>query len=459
MANNSSLHGSDTVHETFGEYDLYIGRPNSDLHSSSMPMSAQFGRGGADLLIGGAMADDLMGGKGGDVLNGGDGADHLDGGDGFDVLIGGDMDDGLHGGAGRDILNEGPGHGDLEGGEGDDLLTGGRGADAFVVDPDSGHDVVSDFKAGRAMFDHIAFMGGLRPEDLTFTETWAGVRISWDDDRGSVLLLGVRKSDLAQNDLMFADDRYLIQPTSPTADHVSATSFAKDEGGQLSAPAASGDTAVETYSFDDFHVQKGAETADTMQATADRDVYFGLGGDDRLFGGADDDHLAGDAGADTLDGGDGSDDLRGGAGADQLFGGAMADNVMGGDGDDRLFAGGGHDMVDGGAGDDTLNGGDGADAYIVMPTSGKDVVTGGFDAGPGAFDHIAFEGGIMPNQVQVTDTAGGVLVTWGTDASILLQGLTVSQMSQDDFMFNDVEGGGFVDNPAITYSGTDYIFA
>lgn len=87
----------------------------------------------------------------------------------------------------------------------------------------------------------------------------------------------------------------------------------------------------------------------------------------------------------------------------------------------------------------------------MTPTSGHDVVTGGFD-------HIAFEGGIMPDQVRVTDTPQGALVTWGTDASLLLEGVKVADMWQDDFMFNEVERGGFVNNSAISTAGTDFIF-
>lgn len=56
--------GSDSLHETFGDCDLFIGRSNSNYHSSSMPKRAQFGRHGADFPTGGAMADDLMGGRG-----------------------------------------------------------------------------------------------------------------------------------------------------------------------------------------------------------------------------------------------------------------------------------------------------------------------------------------------------------------------------------------------------------
>lgn len=120
-------------------------------------------------------------------------------------------------------------------------------------------------------------------------------------------------------------------------------------------------------------------------------------------------------------------------------------------------------------GSDNLDGGDGADAFIVAPDSGNDVVIGGFDAGPGAFDHIAFRD-ILPDEVIVADTArngdNGVLVSWNTDTdsevegSIFLAGLARNQMAQDDFMFNADDGlrGRFENDPAITVSGSEYIF-
>ena len=91
-----------------------------------------------------------------------------------------------------------------------------------------------------------------------------------------------------------------------------------------------------------------------------------------------------------------------------------------------------------------LEGGSGADAFIVMPDSGNDVVLD-FEAtgeAQGAFDHIAFVD-ILPGQVRVTDTAQGALVWWDTngdsaaDGSILLQGVPLADLRQSDFMFNE----------------------
>jgi Ca2+-binding RTX toxin-like protein len=457
---------SDDTQDTqlsFGEHRLFIGGAGLDVYPGTGRMDTAFGRGGG-YLAGGGENDDLLGGNGRDILIGAGGMDQLDGGKGADVLIGGAEADGLRGGDGRDYLDEGVGHGDLEGGAGGDILAGGLGGDAFVISPDSGNDVILDFQGGPGMLDHLA-VRGLNAEDLRFEDTDAGAKISWDvaEGKGSVLLEGFDKSQLAQDDFMFTDDRQLIQPTSADAETVTAEKFIKDEGGNLSAPGQGSETAAEdAFRFDEFDVKVGTSGRDTFQGTDARDFYYGQDGSDHLSGGAGDDDLSGGAGRDVLDGGEGQDHLAGGRGSDQLYGGDQADNLMGDEGNDVLYAGAGHDMLDGGKGDDVLNGGDGADAFIVGPDTGNDIISGGFDAGPGAFDHLALRD-IMPNEIQVEDVSGGVLVSWDTaqgDGSVLLQGLTKSQMAQDDFMFNADKGmqGAFVNDPAITDEGSKLIF-
>lgn len=453
----------------FDDYRIVLGGAGSNTYAGSSRMDVAFGRAGNDDLSGRFGDDDLLGGIGNDVLSGGAGMDHLDGGSGRDVLRGGDESDNLRGGAGNDRLDEGAGHGDLEGEEGDDVLAGGPGGDAFVIAPGSGNDVITDFAAGPGMLDHLA-VRGLNAEDLRFVDTRSGVRISWDEGESSVLLKGVFKEDLAQDDFMFTDDREVIRPTSAAAEEVMSTKFALNEGDAALPPIFSGnDPASDTFRFDEFLAQVGANGRDTFRGTDARDYFFGLGGADRLSGLGGDDDLRGGDGADVLVGGMGQDHLKGGADGDRLFGGDQADSLMGEDGRDALYAGAGHDMLEGGRGDDTLDGGDGADAFIVAPDSGNDVVVGGFDAGPGAFDHIAFRD-LTPAQVDVRnstrDGAGGVLVSWNTDAdakpegSIFLVGLRVDEMAQDDFMFDADNGlqGAFENNAKLQVNGSEYIF-
>ncbi|ACK81921.1 calcium-binding protein [Methylobacterium sp. DM1] len=464
LRHQGSVPGEDEDnHLRFGDHRLFIGASGPDAYGGTAAMDTAFGRGGPDYLAGRGENDDLLGGNGRDVLIGAGGMDHLDGGRGADILVGGDEADGLRGEEGRDYLDEGAGHGDIEGGGGDDILKGGSGGDAFVISPDSGNDVILDFQGGPGMFDHLA-VRGLDAKDFRFEDTNAGVRISWEaGEGGSVLLAEFEKSQLAQDDFMFTDDRQVIQPTSADAETVTAVKFAKDEGGNLSAPDLGAETsAQDAFRFDEFNVKVGTAGRDTFQGTDDRDFYYGEDGADHLTGGAGDDDLSGDAGRDVLDGGDGQDHLMGGRGADQLYGGGQADNLMGENGNDVLYAGAGHDMLDGGRGDDVLNGGDGADAFIVGPDTGNDIVSGGFDAGPGAFDHLAFRD-IMPNQVSISDASDGVRVSWTTaegNGSILLQGLRTSDLAQDDFMWNADGGtrGSFIGVPTITSEGSQLIF-
>jgi Ca2+-binding RTX toxin-like protein len=443
------------VERTFGDHQLFIGDRSPDRYEGGATEDWLFGRAGPDRLTGGEGDDDLLGGDGGDRLDGGGGMDHLDGGRGDDRLFGGSDNDGLRGGDGNDRLDEGDGHGDLEGGRGDDRLTGGRGADAFVVDPNSGHDVIYDFVAGPGMFDHLA-LRDIEPEELVFEQTGRGARISWNDGAASVLLVGVDLGDLAQDDFMFTDDKELI-PVGRDPGEADRLVRSRAERPEREAVQ---DTALgtdgRTFRFDEFLVRAGTDGADAFGGTAARDYYLGLGGDDALSGGAEDDDLWGDAGDDVLTGGDGMDHLKGGLGDDELDGGAMADNLMGEDGADLIRAGAGHDMIEGGRGNDTLDGGDGADAFVVRRDSGDDVVIGGFTPGPGAFDHVAFID-ILPEEVTVQDTDRGALVSWGA-GSILLEGVRKQDMAQDDFMFSSVEGGGFVDDPAITFEGSRLIF-
>jgi serralysin len=435
------------------DYRVAIGTQGGESIGGTGARDYLWGMRGNDLLAGGIENDNLYGDLGADVLTGGAGEDLLVGGQGDDRLFGGAEPDGLRGGAGNDYLDEGAGHGDLDGGPGNDTIVGGPGADAFMVMPGSGDDVIKDFTAGSGMFDHLA-LSNLRWAELSFADTATGVRVSWGG--GSVLLEGVFKADLAQDDFMFADSPDLPPaarpPTGPTSERPSQSSAGPDIDG--AGPNERVDSLADAllrnhrfqFSFsgeEEYRVGIGTMQGDDLVGRSTWDHLFGRDGNDKLVGMDGDDILLGDAGADLLDGGNGHDRLDGGPETDTLSGGAGEDNLDGGDGNDHLDAGEGHDMLNGGMGNDAYVGGAGADAFMVMPDSGHDVVLD-FEArgeAQGAFDHVALMD-IMPSQVHVNDTTNGALVWWDTDGddmadgSILLKGVAVADLRQSDFMFN-----------------------
>ena len=124
------------------------------------------------------------------------------------TLMGTRGDDTLAGVGGNDFLSGGKGNDTLNGGGGNDVLNGGAGADKFVFGAGFGRDTVSDFQAGNAGQDLLAFSRALfadaasvlaRTDDLG-----AGgfARIVFDADN-AVTLTGVHKADLNAGDFLF----------------------------------------------------------------------------------------------------------------------------------------------------------------------------------------------------------------------------------------------------------------
>ncbi|MCO6416198.1 calcium-binding protein [Siccirubricoccus sp. KC 17139] len=430
------------------DHQLAVGGPLSDSFGGTDAADHYWGLDAGDRLGGGPEGDVLTGGKGPDLLSGGEGMDHLHGEEGDDTLYGAADADALMGGPGNDYLDEGPGHSSMDGEEGNDILVGGTGPDAFVVRPGSGDDVVRDFTAGPGVGDHIALQD-IRWEDLSVDDTEAGVKISWEG--GSVLLEGMRKSELSQDDFMFFNRPDLPPgtraPEGPTEERPSPSEDGPGISGVLppaddSLVPGPGEEA-RTLAFDRYAAIIGTDDGERLRGSDDWDQIFGRDGDDLLVGKGGDDVLDGAEGNDRLRGGDGPDQLEGGPGDDTLHGGAENDELMGGDGNDLLAEGPGHGMLEGGRGDDTFVGGAGSDAFMVSSDSGNDVVLDFRATGlaQGLFDHIAFMD-IEAADVAVEDTGQGARVAWdvdhdGTDdGSILLVGVARDDLRQSDFMFD-----------------------
>ena len=161
---------------------------------------------------------------------------------------------------------------------------------------------------------------------------------------------------------------------------VTVTYGSDDESGTI---VGGGDTIT----FSEIERIITTDSADSVDASAVWDGFFGdlpgisietLDGDDTVLGGSSGDTIDGGAGNDSIDGDYGDDSLIGGAGQDTLIGSTGNDVLEGGSGNDSLNAGLEDDTLDGGAGDDTLDGGAGND-LLTGESNPEPVVLLNFD--------------------------------------------------------------------------------
>jgi Ca2+-binding RTX toxin-like protein len=121
---------------------------------------------------------------------------------GKDVFSGYKHADTLNGGAGADKLDGGAGKDRIDGDTGNDRLTGGLGADTFHFAKGDGNDRITDFDAGKAGKDVIAFGKGLFDNYADVIDhardVAAGVQIHYDG--GKLTLLDVDLADLHKGD-------------------------------------------------------------------------------------------------------------------------------------------------------------------------------------------------------------------------------------------------------------------
>ena len=160
----------------------------------------------------------------------------------------------------------------------------------------------------------------------------------------------------------------------------------------------------------------------SLEGTNKADVLSGASGDDTIAGLNGKDFLKGNAGNDLLDGGKGRDILLGGAGNDLFDGGKGKDIIFGGSGNDTLF---------GGAGTDLLLGGSGSDVFVLETLSGQDTI---FDFQDGT-DLFALGSNLSFNDLNITDTFGGVMIKNATDNSAIafVSRVDATDITQADF--------------------------
>jgi Ca2+-binding RTX toxin-like protein len=230
---------------------------------------------------------------------------------------------------------------------------------------------------------------------------------------------------------------------------------------------------------------QGLASADTLIGTDGADVLVGRDGADHMTGGAGNDVfiIASPAHYDTgetIDGGAGTDvvrfaattpgqtltfssdvagveefaaasssgvtsgttalniDASAVAGSFTLTGNAGANVLTGGAGANTINAGAGNDTLIGGAGDDLLAGGAGNDTFVFGAGFGHDTVAD-FVAGAASGDVLEFHDGLFADSSAVlaaaTQSGSDTIITIDAATSIILQNVTLANLSQDDFRF------------------------
>jgi len=130
---------------------------------------------------------------------------------------------------------------------------------------------------------------------------------------------------------------------------------------------------------------------------------------------------------------------------DVLFGGAGNDTISGGSVNDTLIGGAGNDRIIGGTGDDWLVGNAGHDVFVYNSREFNDDTIADFDINGDRIDlsylHVADLASLRPFMIQ--DRTDVVIIlepardSWSLNSeTIRLKNVTLSSLSDDDFIFN-----------------------
>lgn len=183
---------------------------------------------------------------------------------------------------------------------------------------------------------------------------------------------------------------------------------------------------------DDLH---GGLGADHIKGGEGNDTLVGGGGDDALYAGQGNDFVRGGDGDDVIRGNRGDDALHGGQGGDHIYGGHDADRLFGNLGRDYLLGEAGDDWLDGGADADSMRGGWGNDTFVFRDADyGYDRIKD-FEIGKDQIDLSSFGFSDFSDvQARASDIAWGVRIDFGGGNVLLVEHLTVDQLSASDFI-------------------------
>ncbi len=415
----------------------------------------------------GVVIENARGSSGDDLINGNSRVNELHGEGGEDELYGFRGDDALFGGGGTDALYGGADDDILDGGAAGDTLDGGGGFDTASyasatrsVTVDLQIEANSRNDASGDEFTNIEAVAGSEHADILRGDEDANILFgSEGDDR----LAGRSGDDVLEGGA--GADRLMGGGDFDTASYASSDSRIVADMAVISNNT--GDAAGDTYS--DIQALLGSDHNDTLRGDTEAnlltggigdDILSGRGGDDVFIGGVGADRLNGGSGLDTAEyssaaaavrvdllrnetntgeaAGDRYDSIEGLVGSvhdDQLRGTNEANTIVGGGGNDVLVGRAGADTLFGGGGDDIMNGGRGVDTFVFAELDGTSDRINSFEA---AKDIVAFDAdlGLTFADLDLSDVADGVNVTFGAANEIFLRDVSVAQISESNFDFD-----------------------
>lgn len=413
-----------------------------------------------------------------------------------DTIVGSSAANSITGENGRDFLFGLAGSDTLEGGAGNDVLTGGTGADAIIGG--GGFDTASYVDSASAvtvrLFNGTGQGGTAQGDSLTSIESVRGSNSndvlvgsssanSLIGEDGRDFLFGLAGADTLNGsdgddvitggsgaDSIDGGDGFDTASYLDSASAVTVRLFnGTGQGGSAQGDSLTSIESVRGSNSNDVIV--GSNSGNSLIGEDGRDFLFGLAGNDTLEGGAGNDVLTGGTGADIISGGAGFDtasyvdsasavtvrlfngtgqggsaegdsltsieSVRGSNSNDVLVGSSSSNTFIGEDGRDFLFGLAGADTLNGGAGDDVLVGGDGNDTFVFDQGFGADRIddfnSGGFD------DLIDLQNTSSETFADVLSLAsevnGDTVIDFANGDSITLVGVTIAQLSGDDFIF------------------------
>jgi len=356
-----------------------------DINWSSLPDVTVTER---DVIIGTDEADTINTGKGNDKLYGGDNPDGT-----YDILNGGGGNDTMFGGAGDDEMDGGAGRDRYVGGAGDDYMISSKGVDTYI--------------GGAGTWDHISFNNGGHSGVYANLSTGEIIDQWGNHERVS----GVE-----------------ILKGSQRADEFIGNKHDNDFRGLAGDDTLDGGKGIDRIRYDRDAKYGGDNgvTVNLKKGTA----TDGFGDTDTLVR---IENVRGSDFGDRITGSNGKNKLEGEGGRDKLFGLK---------GNDTLEGDGGSDRLDGGSGDDYLTGGSQNDTFIFKGNFGYDVITDFNTSGRGekidlsGVAEISSFNDLVNNHLSAFDDEyGDAFIEDGNGNSIHLWGVSVDELSANDFIF------------------------